>query len=123
MQSKDTKKAILGEIQDHFVVYFNGIVMFKVPYRRLLLRTELTEKVHEYLEVHKSHNRNGRFDIGIQFNQNLQQYHTLGRIMTGHSIRKLRIFVVPIMLGNYNHGVIHDEVKNTAVYSIRQLVS
>ena len=52
----------------------------------LLLRTELTEKVHEYREVHKSHDRNGRFDIGIQFNRNLQQYRTLGRIMTGHSI-------------------------------------
>ena len=41
----------------------------------------------------------------------LTTYHTLGRIMTGHSIRKLRIFAVPITWGNYNHGVIHDEVK------------
>ena len=35
--------------------------------------------------------------------------------MTGHSIRKLRIFAVTITRGNYNHEVIYDEVKNTAV--------
>ena len=41
-----------------------------------------------------------------------------------HYIRKLRIFVVLIMWGNYNHGVIHDKVKNTAskVYTVNNLV-
>ena len=42
-------------------------------------------------------------------------YRTLGKIMTSHSIRKLRIFAVPIMWDNYNHGVIHNEVKSKAV--------
>ena len=36
--------------------------------------------------------------------------------MTGHSIRKLCIFGVPVTWGSYINGVkIHDEVKNTAV--------
>ena len=43
------------------------------------------------------------------------QYRTLGRIMTGYSIRRLRIYAVLITWGNYNRGVIHDEVKNTVV--------
>ena len=36
--------------------------------------------------------------------------------MTGYSIRRLRIYAVLITWGNYNRGVIYDEVKNT-VYS------
>ena len=40
---------------------------------------------------------------------------TLGRIMTGYSIRRLRIYAVLITWGNYNRGVIYDEVKNTVV--------
>jgi len=35
--------------------------------------------------------------------------------MTDHFIQKLRIFAVPITWGNYNHVVIHNEVKYTAV--------
>ena len=35
--------------------------------------------------------------------------------MTGHLTQELCIFAAPITWGNYNHGVIHDEVKNTAV--------
>ena len=34
--------------------------------------------------------------------------------MTGYSIRRLRISAVLITWGNYNRGVIYDEVKNTA---------
>ena len=33
--------------------------------------------------------------------------------MTNYSIQRLRISVVLIKWGNYNHGVIYDEVKNT----------
>ena len=35
--------------------------------------------------------------------------------MTGYSIRRLRIYAVLITWGNYNRGVIYDEVKNTVV--------
>ena len=45
----------------------------------------------------------------------LRMYRTLGRIMTGYSIRRLRIYAVLITWGNYNRGVIYDEVKNTVV--------
>ena len=38
--------------------------------------------------------------------------------MTGYSIRRLRISVVLITSGNYNHGVIYDEVKNTAAQRV-----
>ena len=37
-------------------------------------------------------------------------YTVLGRIMTGYSIRRLRISAVLITWGNYNRGVIYDEV-------------
>ena len=38
--------------------------------------------------------------------------------MTGYSIRRLRISAVLITWGNYNHGVIYDEVKNTAAQTV-----
>ena len=38
--------------------------------------------------------------------------------MTGFSIRRLHIFTVLIMWGNYNYGVIYDEVKNTAALRV-----
>ena len=56
-----------------------------------------------------------RLDTYEKYQGGQHTYHTLGRTMTGHSILKLRIFAVPITWGNYNHGVIHDEVINTAV--------
>ena len=45
-------------------------------------------------------------------------YRTLGRIMTGYCIRRLRISAVLITWGNYNHRVIYDEVKNTAAQTV-----
>ena len=36
--------------------------------------------------------------------------------MTGYSIRRLRIYAVLITWGNYNRGVIYDEVKNTVAF-------
>ena len=45
-------------------------------------------------------------------------YCTLGRIMTGYSIRRLGISAVLITWGNYNHGVIYDEVKNSSTESM-----
>ena len=38
--------------------------------------------------------------------------------MTSFSIRRLRIFAVLITWGNYNYGVIYDEVKNTAALRV-----
>ena len=46
-------------------------------------------------------------------------YRTLGRIMTDYFIRRLRISAVLITWGNYNHGVIYDEVENTAAQTVR----
>ena len=46
-------------------------------------------------------------------------YRTLGRIMTGYSNRRLRISAVLITWGNYNRGVIYDEVKNTVAQTVQ----
>ena len=46
-----------------------------------------------------------------------EAYRTLGRIMTGFSIRSLCIFGVLITWGNYNCGVIYDEVKTQRRYT------
>ena len=39
--------------------------------------------------------------------------------MIGYSIRRLRIFAELITWGNYNHGVIYNEVKNTAAQRVQ----
>ena len=69
------------------------------------------------VETHNNFTSKTRGGLGMRLLewQFLTIYLTLGRMMTSHSIRKLHIFAVPITWSNYNHGVIPDEVKNTAV--------
>ena len=38
--------------------------------------------------------------------------------MTGYSIQRLRISAVVITWGNYNYGVVYNEVKNTAAQRV-----